>query len=419
MEMTLDSDILKIFEVPATPATPAAPVATVAPGGDLVAAVQTAQAAQASQARAIDAAYNFEAERSARGAVSGQDAEMAAMAQAAQTVMQLATGYMGSAALHVATRLNIAEQLADGPMTIDALAQQSGVKADPLYRVMRALAAAGLFEEQAARTFALTRASALLRAHPGSLRDIAMFLTDRMHFRTYGEMMHTVETGQPAIERVAGVPVFELFARDVDESELFNDAMTSMSAAIIPAVLQAYDFSGVTVLADIAGGHGRMLGEILRTYPDMSGMLFDIDHVVAGAYANLAAMEIADRCETLSGDFFYSVPRGADTYLMKHIIHDWDDDKAGIILRNVRAALADRADGRLLLVESVIPSGSASQNPHIATLGDLEMMLLPGGRERTADEFRVLLASAGFELTRIIPTASMVSVIEARIRSSR
>ena len=332
---------------------------------------------------------------------------------AAQKVFQLATGYIASAALQGATRLGVADRLGNGPATVEALAGELGVQVDPLYRVMRALASVGVFDERRPRTFALNPAAEMLRAQPGSLRDLTMFMTDTLHFRVYGDMMHSVATGQPAVEHVSGMPVFELFAQDVEEATLFNDAMTSMSAAVMPAVLKAYDFSGIGVLADIAGGHGRVLGSILQQYPNMRGILFDLEHVIVGAPVRMAEMGVTHRCTTMAGDFFRTVPSGADAYLMKHIIHDWDDDKAHVILRNIRTALEGRRNGRLVLIEAVIAQGN---QPDFGKLVDLEMMLMPGGRERTAREFAELFARAGFELTQIVPTESMLSVIEARPR---
>jgi hypothetical protein len=332
---------------------------------------------------------------------------------AAETIFQLATAYMTSAAVHAAIRLGIPDHLANGPATVDALAAATGANADRLYRVMRALTSAGIFEEQAPRTFASNAAADLLRSEPGSLRDIALFLTNRLHFQVYADMGHTVKTGQPAIEHVTGQPIFELFARETEDSRLFNDAMTSMSAAVMPAVLNACDFSGIRVLADIAGGHGHVLASILREYPAMRGILFDVDHVIDGAHGYIRSMGVADRCQTVTGDFFAAVPAGADAYLMKHIIHDWDDEQALVILGNIRRALAGNPNGRVLLIESIIPDGS---RPDLGKLIDLEMMLFPGGRERTAAEFRTLFARAGFEMTRIVATESPLSVIEGRLR---
>jgi hypothetical protein len=189
--------------------------------------------------------------------------------------------------------------------------------------------------------------------------------------------------------------------------------MTNFSASLIPAVLDAYDFSGITTLVDVAGGHGEALVTILGRYPNMRGVLFDVDHVIEGATSRIAAMGLQNRCGTESGDFFTSVPRGGDAYLMKHIIHDWDDQRAGVILRNIRAALDGVARGKVILIESVIQPGNQAD---LAKVIDLEMLILPGGRERTADEFAALFASAGFEMTGITPTPSPVCVIEARPR---
>jgi hypothetical protein len=337
----------------------------------------------------------------------------AASGPAAQTIFELGTAYMISAALHVALRLEIADHLAAGPMTVEALASATGVNPDRLYRVLRALASVGIFEEQASRRFASNAAADLLRSEPGSLRDIALFMTNRLHFQVYAEMLHSVRTGRPAVEQATGQPVFDLFARDTEESRLFNDAMTSMSASIVPAVLNAYDFSDIGLLVDVAGGHGHVLGSILRQYPAMRGVLFDLDHVIGGAHGHLRRLGVTEQCQTVAGDFFTSVPAGGDAYLMKHIIHDWDDEQALVILGNIRTALDGRPHGRVLLLEMVVPDGP---EPDLSKLADLEMMVMPGGRERTAGEFSALLARAGFELTEIVPTESPISVVEARLR---
>jgi hypothetical protein len=329
---------------------------------------------------------------------------------AAQTIFELATAYMISAALHVAVRLGIPDRLADGPARVDALAAATGVDPDRLYRVLRALASVGIFEEQGYRQFAANPPAALLRSGPGSLRDLALFMTNGLHFQVYAEMLHSVRTGQPAVERVTGKPVFEAFAAGTEDSRLFNDAMTSMSAAVMPAVLSAYDFSEIGVLVDVAGGHGHVLASILREYPNLRGILFDLEHVVAGAHEHVRSLGVGDRCHIVHGNFFEGVPGGADGYLMKHIIHDWDDDQAVAILANIRKALDYRPYGRLVLIEAIIPAGPQAD---LGKLIDLEMMLMPGGRERTEEEFDALLARAGFEMTRIVPTGSPLSVIEA------
>ena len=331
--------------------------------------------------------------------------------EAAQRVMQIALGYIPAAALHVATRLDIAERLSAGPRTIADLASEAGVQPDGLYRVLRALASLGVFAETAPRTFALTPSAGFLRKGPGSLGDGLDFIADTLHFQVYGEMLHSVRSGQPAGEKVVGMPLFEWMKSHAEWAASFNNAMTAFSATVMPSVLKVYDFSGINVLVDIAGGHGQVLTSVLREYPSMRGVLFDLDHVIAGAGPLLAASGTQDRVRTETGDFFKSVPAGGDAYIMKHIIHDWDDERAGAILSAIRKALDGKADGRVILLEAVVATGNV---PDLGKLIDLEMMMLPGGRERTQEEFAALFARSGFALSKIVPTESMLSVIEAR-----
>jgi DNA-binding phage protein len=345
------------------------------------------------------------------------DIELSPEAAAAQLLNQIATGYMVSAALQVALKLEIADRLAAGPRPVSELAREAGVAEDGLYRVLRALASVGIFEEQpgpageASRAFALTLPARMMCKGPGSMYDMGLFITSPTHFRVYSELLHSVQTGQPAVQKVTGLPVFEYFAGQPEFSALFNNAMTAFSAAVIPAVLDAYDFSGIDVLVDVAGGHGQVLTSILRKYPAMHGVLFDLDHVIAGAGPLLQASGVADRVRTESGDFFTAVPKG-DAYIMKHIIHDWDDAEALTILRNIRTQLDGQPNGRVILVESVIP---ADNSPNFGKLIDIEMMLMPGGRERTAAEFKTLFARAGFSQMRVVPTQAPLWVVEARV----
>jgi hypothetical protein len=337
-----------------------------------------------------------------------KDAEGAAV----QLLNQVALGYIVSAALNVALELGIADRLVDGPRSVADLAQDAGVNEDGLYRVLRALASNGIFEEQHARRFALNVPAKMLTKGPASLHDLGLWMTDPFHFRVYAEMRHSVTTGQPAVEKVTGMPVFEYFARDDRLSAVFNNAMTSWSGPTVAAALKAYDFNGIGVLVDVAGGHGYVLASVLRQYPLMKGILFDLDHVIAGATPVIESAGVRDRIETVSGDFFTAVPSGGDAYIMKNIIHDWDDDRSRVILRNIKTAMGRRRDGRVILLEAVIPPGN---DPDFGKLIDIEMLLMPGGRERTAEEFASLFASAGFELARIVPTQSPLSVVEARI----
>ena len=331
--------------------------------------------------------------------------------QAAQQLLfQLGTGYIASSALYIATKLTIADKLAKGSRTAASLAADADVQEDGLYRVLRTLASLGVFEETEPRTFALNAAGELLRTdRPDSIHPMALWLTEPFHFRVYAEMMHSVKTGQPAADKVAGKPVFEYFGEQPELSAVFNDAMTQFSGAVAPAAVKAYDFSGINTLVDVAGGHGEVLMTVLRAHPQTRGILFDIPHVIDGAKPRIAQAGLADRLDTATGDFFKAVPAG-DAYIMKHIIHDWDDERAVTILKNIRSAMTSR-DGRLILLETVLQPGN---HPDLGKLIDLEMLLMPGGRERTAEEFRALLAKGGFTLTKVVPTESPLALIEAR-----
>jgi hypothetical protein len=328
-------------------------------------------------------------------------------AEAIQHVFQLMTGHIVASAVNIAAQLGIADRLANGPRTSADVARECGVDEGALYRVLRALASVGVFVETSPRTFDLTPAGAALQ--DGPMRAMALWIAGSFNLRVYANAMHSVKTGESAVPATVGGGVFEHFATDPELSRIFNDAMTGFSATIIPAVLEAYDFGGIKTLVDIAGGHGAVLTSIVQKYPSMKGVLFDIDHVIEGAKARIASQGLADRVTTASGDFFKAVPAGGDAYLMKHIIHDWDDERATTILKNIRAVLPK--DGRVILLEGVIPPGN---EPGFGKILDLEMLVMPGGKERTEEEYRALFAGAGFDLTRIVPTESPLSVIEAK-----
>jgi len=330
---------------------------------------------------------------------------------ASQHVFQIATGYIASTALYIAVRLKIADRLVGGAKSAETLAEQTSANEDALYRVLRLLATMGVFKEVQPRTFANTLASeTMISGQRGSTYDMALWMSDPFHLRVYAHAMHSVMTGKSASEKATGLPVFEVFTQDAELSEVFNNAMTAFSAFVIPAALEAYDFSGIDVLVDVAGGHGQVLISVLQRYPNMRGILFDLPHVIKGAVPRIPAAGVETRLTTETGDFFKSVPSGGDAYIMKHIIHDWDDDRAAKILENIRKAM--NPGGRVILLESVLLPGS--DQPDFGKVIDLEMLLMPGGRERTEEEFRALFKRAGFSLTRIVPTKSPLSVIEAR-----
>ncbi len=321
---------------------------------------------------------------------------------------QMAFGALLTQALYVAAKLGIADLLAAGPRPVAELAAETETHERSLYRVLRSLAGVGVFAEVAPQTFSLTPLAERLRADfPGSLRNGMIFMGEEWHFNVWANMMHSVRTGKPAWGQTHGSEVFEYFAYNPEQAEIFNGAMTDMSVGTAPAVVEAYDFSEFGTLADIAGGHGYLLARILKANPKLSGVLFDVAPVVEGAAALLGREGVANRVERVAGDFFQSVPR-ADAYIMKHIIHDWDDARASVILKNINAAM--EADGRVLIVESVVPEGNG---PHYSKVLDLEMLVSPGGIERTAEEYAALLKSAGLRLSRLVPTRSPFSIIEA------
>ncbi|HEV7905065.1 MAG TPA: methyltransferase, partial [Pyrinomonadaceae bacterium] len=246
-------------------------------------------------------------------------------------------------ALRVVAELGIADLLAHGARSVDELAAATGAHAPSLYRFMRALASCGVFAETTdERVFELTPMAELLRADvEGSLRSLAIFMGADWHWQVWGDATYSARTGNAAWEHVHGKEVFPYFAEHAGAAHVFDDAMTSLSKMVAKAVVAAYDFSSVGKLADIAGGHGSLLAAILRANPHLKGLLFDMPQVIAGAQSHLEKEGLAARCELASGDFFESVPAGADAYLMKHIIHDWDDARALAILRNCHRAMPE------------------------------------------------------------------------------
>jgi hypothetical protein len=328
-----------------------------------------------------------------------------------QRLMGMASGFQLSGCLHVAAKLNIADRVAAGPRHVDALAADTNTQADALYRVLRALVSVGIFSEPQPRTIALAPAGELLRSDiPGSVRGLVLWTTHPFLMHVSSDLMYSVTTGKPAIEHLYGKPAFECFASIPEVNYDFNAGMSAISAELAPAVLEAYDFSAIATLMDVAGGHGYFICEALKRHPQMKGILLDQPGVVEGAKCTLCDMRVDDRCQPIAGNFFDHIPAGADAYFMQHIIHDWDDEPALKILGNVRQALATRPNGRLILVDMVLPEDS---RPHPGKLLDLIMLMFPGGRERTEAEWRSLLGKAGFIITKIVPTRAADSVIEA------
>jgi hypothetical protein len=324
-------------------------------------------------------------------------------------LVQLVFGKCISMAISVVAKLRVADLLADGPKTLADLAAETKTHAPSLYRILRTLAAAGVFTEEVDGRFALTPMGEYLRTGvKGSLRGMADFFGSDWSWRAWGHLLETVQTGRPAFDSVFGEPVFDYLSKHPDESAVFNEGMTGFSSNIAPAVAEAFNFSGFKTVVDVGGGHGVLLNTILQTHAGVNGIVFDSPHVVVGAEDAIHKAGLRGRCRAVGGDFFQSVPGGGDAYLMKHIIHDWPDNRATTILRNCRKAV--NPGGKLLLVELVIAPGNAAD---FAKVIDLEMLAIASGQERTEVEYRQLLAGAGWRLTRVIPTKSPTQIIEA------
>jgi hypothetical protein len=322
-------------------------------------------------------------------------------------ITQMIFGKWVAMALSVAAKLRVADALAAGPQDIAELAEKTGTHAPSLFRVLRALASVGVFAEEADGRFRQTPLSEVLRAGvPGSMRAVADYCGADWSWRPWGHLLDTVRTGRTAFDEVFGEQAFEYLAKHPEESAVFNEGMTGFSMQESPAVAEAYDFSPFGTVVDVGGGHGHLICTILKKYPGPKGVVFDSAHVAEGATPRIAEAGLAGRCRAEGGDFFRSVPAG-DAYVMKHIIHDWPDDKSTTILRNCRAA--SNPGAKLVLVEMVIPPGNG---PSPGKLLDLEMLVIASGKERTEAEYAELLAGAGWRLTRVVPTKAPTSVIE-------
>jgi hypothetical protein len=309
-------------------------------------------------------------------------------------------------AISACVALGIPDLLKDGPMSSDAIARKTQTHPPSLYRLLRALAAAGLFAESGDRQFALTPLGTLLRSDvPDSLHAMTRHVASERHSKTWANLIHSVRTGEPGRRHAPWDS--QMFTEDPEYVATFNRRMTEAAAQRAAAAIAGYDFSGIATLVDLGGGHGRLLASILQAYPRMRGILFDLPQVVEGADGLLEAAGVADRCESIGGSFFDTVPKGGDAYILSVVIHDWDDEQATTILKNCRTAMG--TTGRLLLLERVISSSTGSLEDALA---DLEMLVGPGGRERTRDEFRSLFAGAGFELSQIVPLAFSYNIVE-------
>lgn len=323
-------------------------------------------------------------------------------------LMQMLFGAQMQRSICLAARLGVPDLLAERAQTAEELAAKTNTHAPSLYRLLRTLASIGVFDRSAEEKFALTPISALLRSDaPNSTRDFAVMMGESWIWQAWGELAYSVQTGGVAQEKAQGMSSFEYFQKNAEAGKVFNAAMTNFTRAIIPAVVEAYNFSRINKLVDIAGGHGLLLAGILKANPHLQGVLFDLPFVIEGAGGLLEQEGVNERVELMSGNFFESVPTGADAYMMKHIIHDWDDESSVKILRNIRSVMNE--NGKVLIIEMVVPEDN---EPHPSKALDVLMLVMEGGKERTRDEYGKLLEASGFRLTRIIPTKSPYSVIE-------
>lgn len=329
--------------------------------------------------------------------------------QAAAQIFEIITGFWLSRSLQVFATLGVADHLADGPKSATELAAASATNPDALYRLLRGLASAGVVTELPGRRFQAGPVSDILRLdQPGSLRSTVMTELGLVHYASWGNLLDTVRTGDIAFDKHFGMDAWAYMQNNPDLAALFDDSMTKITEVLQAAISKAYDFTPFRHVVDIGGGQGRLLSDILTANPVARGVLADRAQVIEEARAVLAGHPARNRIELTPTDFFHSVPAGGDLYTLKWIIHDWAEDLALRILRNIAAAMAPGA--KVLLLETVLPEANTR---HFGPFMDLNMLVMTGGRERRESEYAELLAKAGLRLTRVIPTESPVSLVEA------
>jgi hypothetical protein len=329
-----------------------------------------------------------------------------------QALRRLVNGYQVTQAIHVAATFGVADLLRDGPLSSDELAAATDTHARSLHRVLRALASVGVLHEGDDGRFGLTEIGAGLRSDaPEPVGGWAVYVGRPAHVQAWGALLHAVRTGENAFASVHGADVWEYRVQHPEDGAIFDRAMTDTSRRANRQLLEAYDFGRFERVVDVGGGHGAFLAAVVAQSSATRGVLFDQPHVVADAAPVLQAAGVVDRVDVVAGSFFDGVPSGGDAYLLKAIVHDWEDEDAVRILRGVRTAIAD--DGAVLVVEREL--GAPNADPD-AKFSDLNMMVGPGGRERTREEFATLFAEAGFALERVVPTAIGLNVFEGSAR---
>lgn len=325
-------------------------------------------------------------------------------------VLELAMGSMVTQAIYVAAELRIAETLDTGPRTAAEIARTVNANPDAVHRLLRLLASYSIFKEQKDGRFALTPMAKALRADaPMSMRGLSVLMGHPIHWEDWGHLLDSVRTGEPSLPKLRGMGAFDYLESNAEYGAVFYQGMGDLSNLETDPILAGYDFSRFRTIVDVGGGRGALIAAILQKTPKSRGVLFDSRAVDSGAETLLKEAGVAERCTIESGGLFDPVTPGADAYLLKHIVHDWPEDKVIEILSNVRRSIGP--DGRLLLMEFVTPEGNG---PHPAKLVDLWLMLLVGGKERTAKQYSDVLARSGFSLDRVVQTAATISIVEAR-----
>jgi hypothetical protein len=320
-------------------------------------------------------------------------------------MLEMIQGFWVSRAICVVAELGLPDLLKKGPMKAEDLARSVGAPAPSIYRVLRALASVGVFSEDDRKRFTLTPLGDTLRSDvAGSLRLLAVEVLGRNHYPAWGQLQYSVKTGAIAFDHVFGMSKWQYNAENPKEATAFDNAMATFNSMIPGAVVASYDFSTCGTIVDVGGGNGSLLAAILKAHPNLRGVVADLPHVLDGAQARLTGEGVSECCEIVACDFFKSVPKG-DCYLLKWIIHDWDDQSAETILKNCRTAL--KPGGRVLLVESIVEPRNGTS---LARFMDLAMRVMTGGRERTKLEYQALLGGAGLRITNVISTGTELSV---------
>ncbi len=320
----------------------------------------------------------------------------------------MAAGFWVSRAIYVAAKLRIADLLAQGPQSAEFLAEKTQSNPDALFRLLRALVAFGLFTDHNEDGFGLTELGDALRSdNDESMRDYVMMLGQPESWRAWEHIEHSITTGAPAFDYTFGCPFFPYLAANPPVGQIFDKGMRSRGVADDNAVVAAYDFSEFSRIVDLGGGAGRLLSTVLKSAPRATGILFDLPHVVEATRKSLTTTGVRNRIKIVAGDFFEAVPAGADLYLLKQVLHDWSDEQVTKLFANCRRGMA--AKSRMLILELIV----GPESPPFAKLLDLMMLVWTGGRERTRDEYERLLAGADLKLIRVLPTSTLICVLEA------